>query len=118
MVEIVDRYVADADMARYFAWTDLVVLPYRASKTSGVIATSYGFGKPVLATDVGGFHEVVKDGYTGRLVSPNDPQAIADGIRWFCNNRQEDFEGNIDSFVEQQMSWRSLVNVIEEMVLA
>jgi glycosyltransferase involved in cell wall biosynthesis len=117
-VEVVDRYVDDEEMARYFAGADLVVLPYRASKTSGVIATSYGFGKPVLATDVGGFHEVVEDGYTGRLIPPNDAQAIADGIRWFCSNRQVDFKGNIVSFVEQQMSWRSLVDVIEEMVLS
>jgi len=115
-VEVANRYVDDKEMGKYFALADLVVLPYRASKTSGVIATSYGFGKPVLATDVGGFNEVVKDGFTGRLVSPNDPQAIAEGIRWFYNNGQIDFRGNITSTVEQQMSWRSLVDTIEEMV--
>jgi glycosyltransferase involved in cell wall biosynthesis len=115
-VEIIDRYVADEEMARCFAWTDLVVLPYRMAKTSGVIATSYGFGKPVLATDVGGFHEVVVDGCTGKLVQPGDPQAIAEGIRWFYNNRQTDFGKNINTVVEQKMSWGSLVNTIEEMV--
>jgi glycosyltransferase involved in cell wall biosynthesis len=86
------------------------------AKTSGVIATSYGFGKPVLATDVGGFHEVVVDGCTGKLVQPGDPQAIAEGIRWFYNNRQIDFGKNINTVVEQKMSWGSLVNTIEEMV--
>jgi glycosyltransferase involved in cell wall biosynthesis len=115
-VEVVDRYVTDVEMARFFAWADLDVLPYRESKTSGVIATSYGFGKPVLATDVGGFSEVVVDGYTGKLIQPGDPQAIAEGIRWFYNNRLVDFEGNIASFVEQQMSWRSLVDTIELMI--
>jgi len=115
-VNIVDRYVTDTELAGYFAQADLVVLPYRTSKTSGVIATSYGFGKPVLATDVGGFNEVVLDEYTGKLVPPDDPQAIADGIRWFYNNRQVDFEGNIAFFVEQRMSWRSLVDTIEGMV--
>jgi glycosyltransferase involved in cell wall biosynthesis len=115
-VEIIDRYVADEEMARYFAWADVAVVPYRASKTSGVIATAYGFGRPVLATDVGGFREVVQDGYTGKLVQADDPQAIADGIAWFYNNRQIDFEKNIASFVTQQMSWSSLVNALEEMV--
>ena len=117
-VTVVDGYVTDEEMAGCFARADVVVLPYRASKTSGVIATSYGFGKPVLATDVGGFYEVVKDGVTGRLVPPNDVQAIADGIRWFYINRQVDFGGNIASFVERQMSWKSLVDVVEEMVLS
>ena len=115
-VEIVDRYVSDEEMGRYFAGADLVVLPYRTSKTSGVIATAYGFGKPVLATDVGGFHEVVMDGHTGKLVPPNDAQAIAEGIRWFHHNRDIDYERNIASFVEQRMSWRSLVETIEGMV--
>jgi glycosyltransferase involved in cell wall biosynthesis len=92
------------------------VLPYLTSRTSGVIATAYGFCKPVLATDVGGFHEVVRDGFTGKIVPPGDPQTIADGIRWFCDNRQVDFEENIALFAEQQMSWRSLVDTVERMV--
>jgi glycosyltransferase involved in cell wall biosynthesis len=115
-VEVVDRYVTDEEMTNFFIEADLVVLPYRSSKTSGVIATSYGFGKPVLVTDVGGFHEVVMDGCTGKLVPPGDPQALAEGVRWFYGNRQFDFAGNIAALVEQQMSWRSLVNTIEGMV--
>ena len=115
-VEIVDRYLSDTEMSSYFSWADLVVLPYRTTKTSGVIATSYGFGTPVLATNVGGFHEVVEDGFTGKLVAPNDPQAIAEGIRWFNDNRDINFKDNIASFVEHRMSWRSLVDSVEEMV--
>jgi glycosyltransferase involved in cell wall biosynthesis len=114
-VEIIDRYVSDDEMSGYFSWADLVVLPYRTAKTSGVIATAYGYGKPVLATDVGGFHEVVQDEYTGKLVRACDPQAIADGIAWFDDNRQVGFEKNIASFVAKEMSWGSLVNTIEEM---
>ncbi len=115
-VEIVDRYVTDVEMAQFFAWADLDVLPYLASKTSGVIATSFGFGKPVLATDVGGFSEVVADGFTGKLIQPGNSEAISEGIRWFYDNRHINFESNIASFVDQQMSWRSLVDNIEQMV--
>jgi len=115
-VEIDDRYVSEEEMVRYFAWSDVVVLPYRAAKTSGVIATAYGFGRPVLATDVGGFKEVVQDKCTGKLVRAGDPQAIADGIAWFYHNREIDFADNISKFVTQRMSWGSLVNTIEEMV--
>ena len=112
-VEIVDRYVPDDEMSRYFSDADLVVLPYRKSITSGVIATAYGYGKPVLATDVGGFHEVILDGYTGKIVPPDDPRALADGIEWFMANRQTDFEDNIFRFTSQKMSWNSLVDTIE-----
>ena len=113
-VEIIDRYVTDQEMSHFFATTDLVVLPYRKSITSGVIATAYGYKKPVLATDVGGFFEVIRDGHTGKIVTPGDPQALADGIAWFLANRQIDFAGNITAFTTQTMSWSSLVDMIEE----
>jgi glycosyltransferase involved in cell wall biosynthesis len=112
-VELADRYIPEEEMGRYFSEADLVVLPYRKSITSGIIATAYGYGKPVLATQVGGFHEVVQDGLTGRLVPPDDPQALADGIMWFMDHRQTDFEQNIAAFTSKQMSWASLVDLIE-----
>jgi glycosyltransferase involved in cell wall biosynthesis len=113
-VELIDRYIPDDEMRRFFSSADLVVLPYKRAVTSGIIATAYGFGKPVLATSVGGFHDIVKDGYTGKLVPPDDPQSFADGIVWFLNNRHIDFEENILHFTSKNMSWSSLVDVIEK----
>ena len=115
-VTIVDTYVSDKEMSRYFSRADVVVLPYRKTITSGVIATAYGFKKPVLVTDIGGFNEVVRDGYTGKIVSPNDPQALADGILWFIANKQIDFAGNITTFTSQNMSWVSLVGSVEGLI--
>jgi len=112
-VEILDRYIPEEEMSRFFAEADLVVLPYRKSITSGIIATAYGFAKPVLATRVGGFHEVVLDGCTGKLVPPDDPQSLADGIVWFAEHRDTDFAANITEFASRAMSWKSLVDMIE-----
>lgn len=113
-VEIVDGYLSDQDMSLCFSWTDLVILPYRKTITSGVIATAYGFKKPVLATNVGGFYEVIKDGCTGKIVPPDDPKSLADGILWFLTNKQIDFAENIAEFTSENMSWSSLVDMIEE----
>ena len=113
-VEIIDRYVSEQEMNRFFEEADVVILPYRETKTSGVIASAYGFAKPVLVTNVGGFHEVIRDGYTGKIVAPDSPEAIADGIEWFIENRHADFAANIATFAAQEMSWNSLVDMIEE----
>lgn len=113
-VEIIDRYVTDNDMSQNFSWADLVVLPYRKTITSGVIATAYGFKKPVLATNVGGFYEVIQDGCTGKIVPPDDPKSLADGILWFLANQQINFAENISAFAAKHMSWSSLVDTIEE----
>lgn len=113
-VEIVDGYLSDRDMSLCFSRADLVVLPYRKTITSGVIATAYGYKRPVLATNVGGFHEVIQDGYTGKIVPPDDPQALAEGILWFLDHKEINFAENISEFAAQRMSWSSLADAIEE----
>lgn len=39
------------------------------------------FGKPVLATDVGGVREAVEDGVTGVLIPPRNTNALLDALR-------------------------------------
>ncbi|HYZ46919.1 MAG TPA: glycosyltransferase, partial [Actinomycetota bacterium] len=34
-------------------------------------------GTPVVSTDVGGMGELIRDGWSGRLVAPGDPSALA-----------------------------------------
>jgi len=38
------------------------------------------FKLPVVATNVGGFPEIVQNGETGILVPPRDPDALADAL--------------------------------------
>ncbi|GAB2859739.1 glycosyltransferase family 1 protein [Streptomyces deserti] len=38
-------------------------------------------GVPIVATDVGGHRDTVADGTTGRLVPPQDPEAVATAVR-------------------------------------
>ncbi len=58
----------------------MVALPYTEASQSGVVSTAYGFGKPVVVTDVGSIPEIVDDGVTGLIVPPRDPAALAEAI--------------------------------------
>ena len=71
------RYVPLEEVAGLFAASDVVVFPYLMIYQSGALQVAYSFGKPVVATDVGGLSEAVVDGETGLLVPPRDAGALA-----------------------------------------
>jgi glycosyltransferase involved in cell wall biosynthesis len=72
--------VAQQKVARWMAEADLLVLPSRSETFGRVIAEAQLRGLPVLATRVGALPEIVEDGATGRLVAPEDADALADAI--------------------------------------
>ncbi len=80
-VELLDRFLMDAEAADRFARADAVVLPYHNASGTAVIPLAYHYGKPVIATRVGGLPDVVEDGVSGFLVPPDDPAAVAAAIR-------------------------------------
>jgi glycosyltransferase involved in cell wall biosynthesis len=70
-----------ADVPEVIAALDVSVNTPRAGEgLSGAVRESLAVGKPVIATDVGGNRELVRDGETGLLVPPDDPDALADAI--------------------------------------
>lgn len=80
-VEVIDRYISEQETAELFSRADYVVLPYRTATGSGIIPLAYHYGKPVIASRVGGMPDVVEDAATGWLVSPENPDALAEVIR-------------------------------------
>lgn len=79
-VEFRLEYVTDSEAAAYLDRADAVVLPYRTATGSGIVASAYHHGTPVIATDVPGLIDVV-DESTGWVVPVDDPEALADTIR-------------------------------------
>src|SRR5690606_34079339 len=67
VVETRFRYVKDEEVQELFRKSDICVLPYKTATQSGVIATSYSYDTPVIASDVGGLGEYIDDGKTGAL---------------------------------------------------
>jgi len=82
-VRVVNRYVANEEIAAYVAAADVVALPYRTATGSGIAQVAFGGGTPVIATRAGGLEEVVEEGVTGLLVPPSDPERLARAIERF-----------------------------------
>ncbi len=60
---------------------DFLVLPSLVPESFGVvIPEAFAFGKPVLASRIGGIPELVREGETGFLVTPGDSRELAEAI--------------------------------------
>lgn len=68
---------------------DICLQPSRSEGLGISIIEAMAAGLPVIATRVGGIPEAVEDGVTGMLVPPEDPQALADAIRWMVEHPAE-----------------------------
>jgi len=110
---LVDRYIPNEEVSVYFSAADLVIVPYLTATQSGVIQIAYGFGKPVIATRVGGIPEVVCDGKPGYLGPPADAAALAEATRrYFESGRQDEFREAITA-ENDKYSWDRMVETVE-----
>jgi len=82
----VTRYINAGDIPLYFRSADVVALPYVTASQSGVTQLAFSFGKPVVASRVGGLPEQVDDGKSGYLVRPGDPAELAEAVLKLLND--------------------------------
>jgi glycosyltransferase involved in cell wall biosynthesis len=80
LIERVDRYVTDAEVAEFFGQADAVVLPYHRSSSSGPLHIAMSAGLPVVVTAVGGLVEAVQRYPGAILVPPRDPVALRQAL--------------------------------------
>jgi len=68
---------------------DVAVVASLSEGSSLTAMEAMAWGKPVVATAVGGVREVVADGETGVLVPPGDAQALAEAVARLLADRQK-----------------------------
>jgi glycosyltransferase involved in cell wall biosynthesis len=67
-------------VARALDAATALVLPSRSEGMGRVLVEAFCRGRPAVASRVGGIVDLVRDGENGLLVTPQDPQALADAI--------------------------------------
>ena len=65
------------DVAKYYQILDLLVLPSRSEGLPNAVLEAMSFGIPILATNVGGVPEIIRDD-NGVLVPPDDSSVLAE----------------------------------------
>ncbi|MGC2424295.1 MAG: glycosyltransferase [Nitrospirota bacterium] len=114
-VRVLDKFIPNEAVGDYFSAADVLVLPYRSATQSGITQIAFAFDLPVIATRVGGLPEVVKEGETGFLVPPNDPDALAEAvITYFQADSLEKFRDNVRR-ERGRFSWETFAEGVEKL---
>lgn len=120
--EIHNSFVPNEKVAQFFQRAKLVVLPYTSQQgRSGVLATAFSFGKPVIVTDVGDFPDLVANGEEGLIVPSKDPKSLTGAIIEILKNKKLRKEMGAKSLKKsEELSWdkvaRKHLKVYEEVI--
>lgn len=84
-VVVINSYVPNEEVYKYFQVSDCNILFYLTATPSGVESIAYNFKLPSIAAKVGHFPEMIKDGYNGYLAEPEDIDSMCEVMEKFIN---------------------------------
>ncbi|MGC8935052.1 MAG: glycosyltransferase family 4 protein [Thermoproteota archaeon] len=115
-VTVFTDFIPHDKMPYYYAAADVCALPSRAEAFGISALEAMATGKPVVASEVGGIPEVVKNGLTGKLVKPESPKELADALLELLSDEQKirKIGYNARRVAENEFSWEVIAKKTEE----
>lgn len=108
-VVVFNEFIPTEDVHKYFQSSEAVLLFYEYATPSGIESMSYNFKLPILATAVGHFPEVIKDGQNGYLAKADDVQDMKNCMQRFLESPIP--SDNVAEFASE-LSWKNYASVI------
>ena len=110
--EVLNRFIDPDQMVQLFKRSTLSILPYIEASQSGVAALACGLGTPMIASNVGGLSELIKDEQDGLLVPPADPRKLADAIIRLLKDRplQQQMQQSLLARCDRDLNWSNIAN--------
>jgi glycosyltransferase involved in cell wall biosynthesis len=86
-VEIETGFVEEEDIAGFFSQGTVATFPYREIEASGVLFLALAHGRPIIASRLGAFGELLTDGRHGALVPVEDVPALTSALQHMLDDR-------------------------------
>ncbi len=106
------EFIPPKSIEELFVATDCVAMPYRYIYQSGIIFLAYRYGIPIIATDVGSFHEDIIEGKTGFLCAPNNVSSLIIALQKYFSSQpflhQQQTRTDIIRWAEERYSWQKI----------
>ncbi len=124
MRDELEQFVIDNDMQDMVVWVGevtgrfkryllqnarFVVIPSRSESFSLVALEALSCGRPIIASAVGGLVDTIEDGKTGKLVPPENSQALADAIVEMWNSDCSEIQENAKNKAKLY-DWRNITS--------
>lgn len=108
------RYIPIGEVSPLMELASMVIFPYLSSTQSGSLQVAYSFGRPVIASRVGGLTEAVEDGKNGFLVPVDDSEELAEKItRLLRDPALAETMGQFNKAQSESLySWKSVAETI------
>lgn len=110
-------FIPDAEVEIYFKAADVLVVPYVHIFQSGVPFLGYGYGLPVVATDVGALRDDIEEGFSGHVCRPHDADDLAAAVRRYFDGEiyrhLPCFRERIRKWANEGHSWRVVAEITE-----
>ena len=86
-VSIEPDFVPDDEVDSLFHPGSIAVFPYREIEASAVLFQAVANGRPIIASRLGAFDDLLRDGAHGRLVPPSDVPALTAALAELIEHR-------------------------------
>lgn len=118
-VHVKNTFIDSPILVKMIKESDAVICPYTDATQSGVVMTAFAFGKPVIATKVGGLPEMLENGELGILIPPKNEKAIKDTLIEIRNNTTllDGYSNKIHKTYELgDKSWDHAVEILDRAI--
>jgi len=95
------------DAMKIIKSSQVIVVPSRMESLPTTVKEAFYLNVPVVATNVGGIPELIKDNETGMLVPSENPDKLADAVNelLFDKQKAKRLANNGNNFVKSHMTW-------------
>lgn len=103
---VINHFIDNAELVGLIRNSIALVCPYISASQSGLVQTAMVFNKPVIATKVGAFEEVIEHGINGILCEPANASSLAKAI-----NKVFELDNNKFSYnISEKLNWNFISN--------
>lgn len=119
-VQFLNKYIENDDLAHLLKHAYSIVCPHKTASQSGIPQTCFVFGKPIIASALGSFKEIIGNDQFGLLTEPESAEELANAIirLWEDKELYNIITDNIAHFeqIKKEYCWNEIVNSYQQII--